>query len=453
MSSENGGRGSEVAIRVDSLTKHYRIYSRPHERFLEPLLRRLGSQRQFGLDVLAVDNVSFDVEAGTTVAIIGRNGSGKSTLLEMITGTMAPTSGSATVNGRISALLELGAGFNPDFTGRQNYRLNASILGLSDREIEEAEPAVEAFAEIGQFIDEPVRTYSSGMYVRLAFATAVHVKPDILIVDEALAVGDVFFQQKCFDHIERELAGVTKLLVTHDLAMAARLADRCIVMDQGRMVFDGNTLDAIQTFTSLSLGRQAPAGIKREASGEESDSPERAESPSDPSPTADDAERVEVAGDASSPELFDIVSLSARALDPATGAELPLGEMPWTCQPGVEIRLGLTARIGIEVAAPVIGYLVRDRVGNAVFGENTVGCGIELDPLEPGTVAIDLAFEWPEVAPGDYTLTVGLGDGHHAHFHQIIGWVQGIAAMTSVPSRPVHGMINNELRFLTVTRS
>lgn len=450
MSSEMNGREAaegRVAISVDSLSKRYRIYGRPHERLLEPLFHRFGSKRQFGLEVKAVDNISFEVEAGSTLAIIGRNGSGKSTLLEMITGTMSPSEGSASVEGRISALLELGAGFNPDFTGRQNYRLNASILGLSDREIEEAESEVEAFAEIGTFMDEPVRTYSSGMYVRLAFATAVYIKPDVLIVDEALAVGDVFFQQKCFDYIERELADVTKLLVTHDLAMAARLADRCIVMDQGKMVFDGSTLDGIQAFTSLSLGRQDASKEPGSAEDEATPRPESTNAVGAP-----EGPRVEVHGEASSPHLFDITSLTARQVDPEIKAETALSEMPWMCFPGHELRLSVSAEVGAEVEAPVIGYLVRDRVGNVVFGENSIGSGITIDPMSPGTVTIDLAFEWPEVAAGDYTLTVGLGDGHHSQFHQIIGWVQGVASMTSVPSRPVHGMVNNELLYLTVER-
>ena len=426
-----------VAISVRSLSKEYRIFARPHHRVLEPLFRRFGSPREFGMRVKAVDDVSFEVESGSTLAIIGRNGSGKSTLLEMITGTLSPTGGEAVVDGRVSALLELGAGFNPDFTGRQNYRLNASILGLDDREIEAVEPEVESFAELGDFLDEPVRTYSSGMYVRLAFATAVHVKPEILIVDEALAVGDVFFQQKCFDFLERELSDVTKLLVTHDLAMAARLADRCVVMDDGKLVFDGGTLDGIQAFTSISLRNRAP--------GSDDAQPVAAERP--------ESERIEVQGEgASSPEAFSISSLTAQRVDPATGVASPLVELPWTCIPEHEIRISLSAAVGAKVDAPVVGYLVRDRVGNVVFGENSIGSQIALDPLDPGSLSIDFGFVWPEVASGDYTLTVGLGDGQHSHFHRIVGWVQSVASMTSVPARPVHGLFNNELSFLTVAR-
>ena len=421
---------SDIAISVRSVGKEYRVFSRPHQRVLEPILRRLGSDRRLGLSVKAVDDISFDLARRDTLAIIGRNGSGKSTLLEMITGTLSPTSGESIVQGRISALLELGAGFNPDFTGRQNYRLNASILGLTDDEIAETEPYVEAFAELDYFMDEPVRTYSSGMYVRLAFATAVHVKPDILIVDEALAVGDVFFQQKCFEFLENELADVTKLLVTHDLAMAAKLADRCIVMDEGKLVFDGDTLDGIQAYTAISLRR-------RNAS--ESDQPVEL-------PEVEQGDQVPVSSEsASSPGLFRIASISASQADPATKVSVPLRDQPWICRSKHEIQIDLEAVIGQEVESPVLGYLVRDRLGNAVFGENSLGSQIALEPMSAGAYRLTLAFPWPEVAPGDYTLTIGLGDGLHTHFHQIVGWVQGVASMTSVPDRPFHGIVNTDI--------
>lgn len=435
---------SDVAISVRSLSKEYRVFGRPHQRILESLSRRMDWDREFGLSVQAVDDVSFDLERGTSVAIIGRNGSGKSTLLEMITGTLAPTGGEVRLQGRVSALLELGAGFNPDFSGRENYRLNASILGLTDRQIQEMEPAVEEFAELGSFMDEPVRTYSSGMYVRLAFAAAVHVEPEVLIIDEALAVGDVFFQQKCFDFLESELAHVTKLLVTHDLAMAAKLADRCLVMDHGKLVYDGDSIGGIQTFTALSLGQRSAA---IQAAVDAGDS-ERREDDSD---EGEDAAGVEVGTKgASSPDLFRVESIAAELTDPVTGGRQALSTSPWPCVHGHELRLRLSIVVGVKVDDPVLGYLVRDRVGNVVFGENSIGSNIEIESLTPGSFSVEMVFEWPEVAPGEYTLTVGLGDGLHSHFHQIVGWVQGVASMASITERSIHGLFNNELTSLVV---
>jgi len=244
---------SELILAVRNVSKIYRVYSRPQQRLWQALDDRRGKGPRHCFEVPAVSNVSFELNRGDSIAIVGRNGSGKSTLLEMVVGTLTPTAGTVFRSGRVSALLELGAGFNPDFTGRQNFRLSAAIQGLSEEEIDATEPEVEAFAEIGPFMDEPVRTYSSGMYVRLAFASAVHVFPDLLIVDEALAVGDIFFQQKCFAFMEQRLAGTSKLIVTHDLPSAVRLSDRCLVMDRGHVVFDGAPLDAVEAYTALNL--------------------------------------------------------------------------------------------------------------------------------------------------------------------------------------------------------
>ncbi|MFQ5356490.1 MAG: ABC transporter ATP-binding protein, partial [Mariprofundaceae bacterium] len=190
---------SDLAIHVNGLSKSYRIYDRPHDRLKQTIWR---GKKQFFHEFSALQNVSFDVKKGETLGIIGRNGSGKSTLLQMICGTLSPSAGDVEIHGRVSALLELGAGFNPEFTGRENIYMNASILGLTKDEVDSKYAEIIDFADIGQFVDQPVKTYSSGMYVRLAFAVAVSVEPDILIVDEALSVGDEAFQRKCFSRIQ-----------------------------------------------------------------------------------------------------------------------------------------------------------------------------------------------------------------------------------------------------------
>ncbi|MEZ5840187.1 MAG: ABC transporter ATP-binding protein [Hyphomicrobiales bacterium] len=193
--------------------------------------------------------VSFKVRKGESVGILGVNGAGKSTLLQVVAGVMVPTSGRVSVKGRVSALLELGAGFNPEFSGRENIFLNASILGFSNAEIERLLPSILAFAAVeDQFIDRPVKTYSSGMYVRLAFSVAIHVSPDVLIVDEALAVGDQFFQKKCYAFLQNQMAGVTKLFVTHDAGALRLLADRALVIDRHGLIFDGDIEEAIEIY-------------------------------------------------------------------------------------------------------------------------------------------------------------------------------------------------------------
>ncbi|RWO64621.1 MAG: ABC transporter ATP-binding protein [Mesorhizobium sp.] len=236
---------SEIAISVKALSKHHLMFDRPEDRLKQmvvPRLQRLVRQqpRRYFRDFAALTNISLDVRRGETVGIIGRNGSGKSTLLQIICGTLQPTSGSVTVNGRVAALLELGAGFNPDFTGRENAYLNASILGLSRAEMDNRFDSIASFADIGDFIEQPVKTYSSGMYVRLAFAVAINVDPDILVVDEALSVGDEAFSRKCFARIEQiKERGGTILFVSHAAQTIVQLCDRAVLLDAGEMMLTG----------------------------------------------------------------------------------------------------------------------------------------------------------------------------------------------------------------------
>jgi len=236
---------SDIAIKVDDLSKCYPIYDTPRDRlkqFFLPRIRRVAGkdEKQYFREFWALKGVSFEIKKGETVGVIGRNGSGKSTLLQMICGTLTPSGGSIQTNGRIAALLELGAGFNPEFTGRENVYMNGSILGLSNKEIDERFDAIATFAEIGEFIDQPTKTYSSGMMVRLAFAVAINVDPEILIVDEALSVGDELFQRKCFSRIESiRKSGATILFVSHSGGQIVELCDRAVLLDEGEKLAIG----------------------------------------------------------------------------------------------------------------------------------------------------------------------------------------------------------------------
>jgi len=439
---------SDVLLRVEDLSKVYRVYSRPHQRLLQALDDRAGRGPRHCFEVPAVSNISFELRRGEGLSIIGRNGSGKSTLLEMIVGTLAPTSGAVHRAGRTSALLELGAGFNPDFTGRQNLRLSAAIQGLGEAEIRSIEPEVEAFAEIGPFIDEPVRTYSSGMYVRLAFAAAVHVFPDLLVVDEALAVGDIFFQQKCYQFIEERLQDAAKLIVTHDLASAVKLANRCLVMDGGRVVFDGPPLEAVETYTALNL-RERSTRTGSLAARVNSSGPvdETAGAPGGALPTEPGV--AIPSSRASAAEVMHIDRAWLHRLDDVAGP-VALDADAAVVTPGDCVRLTFDVVLGRPIDRPVWGYLVRDRVGNALFGQNTVGSEIPTTPLAAGHHVVAAEIEWPEVEQGEYSLTIGLGSGDHPLHHEIVGWVQGVLRLVCVPRRAVHGSFNNDLRSLTV---
>ena len=237
----------EVAIRCAGLGKSFRVYAQPVDRLLEVFGRR-PRHTVFP----ALRGVDLDIHRGETVGIVGRNGSGKSTLLQLVAGTLQPSAGRVEVNGRISALLELGSGFNPEFSGRENVYLNAQVLGLRRQEVEQRFERIERFADIGAFIDQPVRTYSSGMLVRLAFAVAINTDPDIIIIDEALAVGDEAFQRKCFSRIEElKASGATILFVSHAAASVINLCDRAVLLDDGELLLDGTPKDVIGRYQRL----------------------------------------------------------------------------------------------------------------------------------------------------------------------------------------------------------
>ncbi len=248
---------TDTAIRVQNLSKCYQIYESPRDRLKQFVLPRLSrmmdeAPKQYFREFWALKDVSFEVKKGETVGIIGRNGSGKSTLLQMICGTLNPTDGSIQTNGRIAALLELGSGFNPEFTGRENVYMNAAVLGLSNEEIDMRLEDIVAFADIGEFIEQPVKTYSSGMVVRLSFAVAINVDPEILIVDEALSVGDELFQRKCFSRIEAIRAkGATILFVSHSGSTIVELCDRAVLMDAGEKLAVGVPKQIIGRYQKL----------------------------------------------------------------------------------------------------------------------------------------------------------------------------------------------------------
>jgi lipopolysaccharide transport system ATP-binding protein len=260
---------SDAIVEVKGLTKVFPVYDKPHYRLMQMLF---GGDRRWYREFTALSDINLVVRRGETVGIVGRNGSGKSTLLQIICGTLAPTEGEVHVRGRVAALLELGAGFNPEFTGRENVYLNGTVLGLDRAEIERKLDDILAFAEIGDFIDRPVKTYSSGMYVRLAFAVAIHVEPDLLVVDEALSVGDEAFQRKCFARIERlRDGGCTVLFVSHAATTVVELCDRAILIDRGDLLADGMPKAVISRYQRMLYAPQERLTVLRDQMKRERD--------------------------------------------------------------------------------------------------------------------------------------------------------------------------------------
>jgi len=247
---------NEIAINLKNISKVYKLYGKPIDRLKESLSI---SKKVYHRDHYALNNISFEVKKGQTLGIIGVNGSGKSTLLKIITGVLTPTTGNITVSGKISALLELGAGFNPEYTGIENIYLNGTMMGYTNKEMEERVNAITEFADIGKFIDQPVKTYSSGMFARLAFAVAINVEPEILIVDEALSVGDVFFQAKCYNKFsEFKKKKKTILFVSHDLSSIIKYCDETVIINKGNFIAKGKSADMVDIYKKILVNQYNP---------------------------------------------------------------------------------------------------------------------------------------------------------------------------------------------------
>jgi lipopolysaccharide transport system ATP-binding protein len=386
-----------VAITVDGLGKVYRRYARPWHR----LCAWATAERvAWHTDFWALRGVSFRVAAGEAVGIIGMNGAGKSTLLKLLTGTTQPTEGAMHIEGRVAALLELGLGFHPDFTGRQNALMAGQLMGLTARDVTALMPEIERFAEVGPYFDQPLRTYSTGMGVRLAFSVATAARPDVLILDETLSVGDAYFGHKCMRRIrEFREAGTTLLLVSHDPIAVKTLCDRALLLERGQVVRDGAPDTVLDYYNALIARREASQAILQ---AEAADGRVTTRSGTFEARLAD-------------VELLDADGQPARAFSVGDTAR-------------VHVRVDFTA----PVAAPTVGILIRDRLGNDIFGTNT----FHVDPIdgrwEPGeamTVRFEVALN---PGPGAYTLTVAV-HGEATHLVDNYDWWDKVIEFQVVP--------------------
>jgi len=418
-----------LLIEAKDLGKQYRLFDKPLDR-LKEALHPFG--RSYHTEFYALRHLDLEVRRGEALAIIGRNGSGKSTLLKMITGIVAPTEGTLAVHGRIAALLELGAGFNPEYTGIENVFLNGTIHGLTRKQVEQRLDAILAFADIGDFARRACKSYSSGMFARLAFSAMIHFDPDILIVDEALAVGDVFFQQKCFRYMKEKMAGVTKLLVTHDMASVAQLASRAIVLESGKLAFDGAPLEAIEHFTK-SLHTDLFAA----------DAVEPPDEHEHPAPGAEEAlvEKWTAVDEKSTGGARDVEISAYHVTVNGLGPEV--------VKAGDLVRVAMRVKARREIEHLIVGVSVSDKYGQNVFGVNSLASGHGPMHLPTGSRAIVVEFEWPEVKEGAYFLTLGLGEGLEELNHVVQCWAHNVVVLQAIPTRAIHGLFNVTMRKLT----
>lgn len=431
----------DIAISVRNLSKNYRLFNHPGDRIKQ--FFSLGT-KQYHRDFSALKDVSFDIKRGETVGFIGRNGSGKSTLLQLICGIIKPTSGSIRVNGRISALLELGAGFNPEFTGKENVYFQGAVMGFTKGEIDARFDEIAAFADIGKFIDQQVRTYSSGMYVRLAFSVAIHVDPEILVIDEALSVGDALFTQKCFRFLNEFRKKGTLIIVSHDLYAIKGLCEQVLWLDQGTAQGFGATKIICESYLSTLFG-----GVRKNL----------------------DIKPIEDGGDWADQRLpyinrsnlrndLELFRFDSTALSFGSGGAqivdvrlLDQSGHPYSWVLGGEVvTLSIRAQMRENLTSPIIGFTVKNGLGQALFGDNTyltymdnpVGANVD-DTLEAR-----FRFRMPRLPIGEYSVAVAIAEGSPS-IHVFQHWIHDALVFQSRRSSVEGALIGLPMQDISLT--
>ena len=398
-----------LAISVQGVSKIYKLYDKPIDRLKEAVSL---THKSYHRDFFALSDISFDVKKGETVGFIGTNGSGKSTILKIITGVLSPTTGTAEVSGNISALLELGAGFNSEYTGLENIYMNGTMMGFSRQEMERRMDDILRFADIGDFVNQPVKTYSSGMFVRLAFALAINVDPEILIVDEALSVGDVFFQAKCYRRMEEMMKnGTTILMVSHDMGSIIKYCDKVVLLNRGHFVAQGEAGKMVDLYKKILANQtdelaEALIEEKKEAPGlpgEATVSDKRMKDRMNLNP------EVQEYGDGRA-SFEDFGTLDAR------------GNVTNLLLKGEMFTIRERVRFHAPIENPIFTYTLRDKKGTDITGTNTLFEGTEIKPVKDGDVYMVSFRQKMNLQGGEYLLSMsctGYENGEHVVYHRL----------------------------------
>lgn len=427
---------TEFAIEVSGLTKIYKLYQQPFDRVKETFGR---NKKKYYQEFFALNDISFAIKKGETIGFVGRNGSGKSTLLKILTGVLQPTEGVAQVNGKVSALLELGAGFNPEFTGRENVYLNGKIMRIPREEMERKLPDILSFADIGDFIDQPVKTYSSGMFVRLAFALAINVDPEILIVDEALSVGDVFFQSKCYRRMEEiRKKGTTILMVTHDMGSIIKYCDKVVLLHKGEFIAEGPAGKVVDMYKKILAGklddlRAELAAEKAAEEGKTAELPDGKSSAETGDRNTDGTEMSDFSGGMNlshtglmrdqlaintdrteygdgRAEIYDLGLLDAR------------GNVTNLLLKGEMFTIKECIRFHADIQAPIFTYTIKDKKGTELTGTNTMFEGADIKPVKNGDEYTVEFTQKMNLQGGEYLLSMsctGFEQGEHVVYHRL----------------------------------
>jgi len=413
------------SVEFENVSKSYPIYEKPGDRLVELLsLNRIRRRSDFW----ALTNVSFSVRRGETFCIIGENGAGKSTLLQLVAGILQPTKGHVQVNGRVAALLELGSGFNPEFSGRDNIYLNAAILGFSQREIDAKYKNIQDFAEIGDFIYQPVKTYSSGMVVRLAFAVAIHLDPEILIVDEALAVGDIYYRQRCMRKVhELRSKGITILFVSHSMGDVKAIGDRAIWLDAGKIREIGPTDRVVAKY--LAAMSEKDTAYLRHAKHEETSA--QPSGTSRPPEIVDHIPNIDHRHGDGRAEILGIAIFS------------PDGNRIELLEPCSTIVVRISVRARQHVNSPIVGFMLRNHLGIDFSGTNTARLGTPLPAMAPGDIlTVDFHLDLPEFYPGAFSFSPAIADGS-LESYVMCDWIDNAISLQMGHAKgPVYGYMH-----------
>ena len=427
----------ENAITVKDVTKIYKLYDKPIDRLKEALN---PFHKEYHKKFYALNNLSFEVKKGETVGIIGTNGSGKSTILKIITGVLTPTTGEVEVNGVISALLELGAGFNMDYTGIENIYMNGTMMGFSKKEMDAKLQEILDFADIGDFVYQPVKTYSSGMFVRLAFALAINVEPEILIVDEALSVGDVFFQSKCYRRMEEiRQKGTTILMVTHDMGSIIKYCDKVVLLNKGNFVAEGAPGHMVDLYKKILAGQmeglEAAKNVDSDFSGETAEKEQKEKTYQLPhgklmkDSLTINSNRTEY-GDGRA-EIYDLGLFDQR------------GNLTNLLLKGEEFTIKEKIRFAAPIQSPIFTYTIKDKKGTDLTGTNTMFEGTDIKPVKAGD-EYEVSFtQKMTLQGGEYLLSMsctGFEQGEHTVYHRLYD----VANITVISNKNTVGVYDME---------
>ena len=427
----------ENAITVKDVTKIYKLYDKPIDRLKEALN---PFHKEYHEKFYALNNLSFEVKKGETVGIIGTNGSGKSTILKIITGVLTPTTGEVEVNGVISALLELGAGFNMDYTGIENIYMNGTMMGFSKKEMDAKLQEILDFADIGDFVYQPVKTYSSGMFVRLAFALAINVEPEILIVDEALSVGDVFFQSKCYRRMEEiRQKGTTILMVTHDMGSIIKYCDKVVLLNKGNFVAEGAPGHMVDLYKKILAGQmeglEAAKDVDSDFSGETAEKEQKEKTYQLPhgklmkDSLTINSNRTEY-GDGRA-EIYDLGLFDQR------------GNLTNLLLKGEEFTIKEKIRFAAPIQSPIFTYTIKDKKGTDLTGTNTMFEGTDIKPVKAGD-EYEVSFtQKMTLQGGEYLLSMsctGFEQGEHTVYHRLYD----VANITVISNKNTVGVYDME---------